>query len=143
MKAVTLKAFAVATLVAGSFGVHAGDPAPSSAASTHSAPLSGTQMGHSPADGKAMRMMPTPGAQAHEPSGPVKPGEYSTMGHSEADGKAMRHMDNGKPAESPKGKTKYSTMGHSAADGKAMRHMTGPDKTVEVDNGPAEKTDNK
>lgn len=108
---------------------------PSSAATANSPVLSGTQMGHSPADGKSMRMMKraAPASASTTPSAPV---EYSKMDHSPADGKAMRKMQSNKPTQpEPKHTVKHSMMGHSPADAKAMRTMTGPEKTVDVEHG--------
>ena len=86
-------------------------------------------MDHSPADAKAMRLMPKAGSQpAQATTGKV---EYWSMDHSPADIKAMQRMDT-KP-KAKKGKTEYSLMGHSRGDVKAMRGMTGPEKVVTVD----------
>lgn len=87
-------------------------------------------MDHSPADPKAMRLMPAAGSQTAQTSKAKV--EYFAMDHSPADPKAMQRMDKKPVAKTPQGKTEYSLMGHSPADPKAMRGMKGPEKVVTV-----------
>ena len=88
-------------------------------------------MDHSPADAKAMRLMPKPGSQTAQTSKEKEKVEYWAMDHSPADAKAMQRMDKNKPeAKNQQGKTEYSMMGHSPADAKAMRGMKAPEKVV-------------
>lgn len=90
-------------------------------------------MDHSPADAKAMRLMPKPGSRTAQTSKAKEKVDYWMMDHSPADAKAMQRMGKKKPeAKNQQGKTEYSMMGHSRADAKAMRGMKGPERVVTV-----------
>lgn len=116
-----------------------------STAPTDAAPM----MGHSPAEGKAMRKMNDQPTAPHFKSKkkPRKQETHMMMDHSPADAKGMRNMKEkeiplhreGDPA--PKGNSQthdHMMMDHSPADAKGMRNMKSKDIPIHHDEGAAE-----